>query len=251
MPKHYSVLYTQVAKQDALKDLINKHLPKTRGSAFIPLMEYYRRSKKSIEYVAMFPGYVFVYSDLGIMELHRLLRDHREEIPGGVRELNLREKTALSPEAIYDYSEEELQQMNDLTPDEEQFLNVLWENGGLLLMSYGYQERGKYHVMEGPLRVYENRIKSVDKHNRKAFLDFEIQERAVRAGFECKPKSHWFPDENSQLMKLEDGSEVDLSELTKTMTSRLPSDKKDEKQSRNMRSYKTPGPKYTTKRTGK
>ena len=219
--RHFTVLYTPVNSQQVLTDVLNRHIPRDRGSAFVPYMEYYRRSTKTIDFIAMFPGYVFINSDLTLREIHELLVAHRAELTAGVRELSLRERATADPEGFFNITETEMARLTDLDEAEESFLTVLWENGGLLTMSYGYEERGRYHVMEGPLKCYENRIQKVDKHNRKAFLDFKIREKAVRAGFECKPKAHWFPQDDDKLMQLADGTEIDLTELkTSMMTSK-------------------------------
>ena len=85
-------------------------------------------------------------------------------------------------------------------------------------MSAGYDDGNKkYVVMEGSLKAFQDKIIDVDKHGRKAFLTFNINGSQAQAGFECKPKSHWFPKEDSNIVKLEDGTEVDLKELTRSV----------------------------------
>ena len=88
---------------------------------------------------------------------------------------------------------------------------------GVLWMSYGYREGGKYVVMKGPLKEYQNRIARVNAHDRKAYLDIKINGRAVRAGFELKPKRYWFPDDSDAPMVLHDGTEVNLENLRNMM----------------------------------
>ncbi|NBJ02039.1 hypothetical protein D3Z62_18450, partial [Lachnospiraceae bacterium] len=88
---------------------------------------------------------------------------------------------------------------------------------GVLRMSYGYREGGKYVVMKGPLKEYQNRIARVNAHDRKAYLDIKINGRAVRAGFELKPKRYWFPDDSDAPMVLHDGTEVNLENLRNMM----------------------------------
>ena len=68
-------------------------------------------------------------------------------------------------------------------------------------------------VLEVSLRAYADRIINVDKHNRRAFLEFEINGSRAQAGFNCLPKAHWFPNKNSKIVKFEDDTEVDLGEL--------------------------------------
>lgn len=210
----YCVLYMQGTEQHRLKSIIEKYLPQGRGEVFIPRMELYRRGEKEIKEVSIFPGYVFLYTDMSIREVHEMLNGCRVELNSALRELALRERR-MSGQG-FPYGEEEdgaLREMSDLDEEETEFLDLLREGGGLLAMSCGYEEDKKCHVMEGPLKAFENKIDRLDKHNRKAFLRFEINGRQARAGFECKPKTHWFPKENSQIVKLSDGTEVDLEEL--------------------------------------
>ena len=213
----YCVLYIQERRQQRLKEIIERHIPKDRGEVFCPYMEYYRRGEKKIKIRAIFPGYVFIYSDMNILEIHELLKQHWREINMPMRELALRERQIAEPDFLHRQSENVEFDLSDLNSQEEKFLDFLRMGDGLLRMSSGYEEDHTYHVMEGPLRAYEEQIQAVDKHNKKAFLKFEIQGHRVQAGFECKPKSHWYPTEEAELVALEDGTEVDLSEIRKSV----------------------------------
>lgn len=210
----YSVLYILDAEQHKLKGIIEKYLPKGRGEVFIPRMELYRRGEKKVKEITIFPGYVFLYTDMDIREVHEMLKDCRAEQNFVLRELALKERWASDREFLYGETEDgALLELSDLDEEETEFLDILREGNGLLTMSCGYEENGKYHVMEGPLKAFEEKIEKLDKHNRKAFLKFQINGRQVRAGFECKPKTHWYPKDNSRIVKLSDDAEVDLDEL--------------------------------------
>lgn len=215
----YCVLYLPGTEQQKLKDLIEEHLPREKGQVFIPRMELYRRGEKKVEEVSIFPGYVFLYTVLDLREVHEMLRECRMGLKTAFRELALREKQQDDPYAICWEEDEsgEGYDLSDLDREETEFLDMLRQGDGLLTMSCGYEENRRYHVMEGPLRAYEDRIQKVDKHNRKAFLAFEIHGKQARAGFECKPKAHWFPGEGTQIATLSDGTEVDLEELKRKL----------------------------------
>ena len=214
----YCVLYIPDTEQHKLKGIIEKHLPKERGEAFIPRMELYRRGEKEIKETTIFPGYVFLYTDMDIREVHEMLKGCRTEQKFILRELALKERWANDRDFLYGEAEDgTLLELSDLNEEETEFLNILRAGGGLLTMSCGYEENKNYHVMEGPLKAFENKIEKLDKHNRKAFLRFEINGRQARAGFECKPKTHWFPKEDSRITTLSDGTEVDLGELSRNI----------------------------------
>ena len=91
-------------------------------------------------------------------------------------------------------SKEGLSELSDITAEEERFLDTLREGDGLLGMSSGYRDGTQIVVMEGPLKDYEDCIDCVDAHNRKAFLAFMLNGRQAQAGFNCRPKTDWFPE---------------------------------------------------------
>ena len=174
---------------------MKRHLEEGQGTAFVPRMEYYRRGDKAVRIREMFKGYVFVYSTLTIRELHFLIRSYRRELDAGLRELALRERTTGDPTYPYipESSKEVLYELSDITQEEERFLDTLREGDGLLGMSSGYRDGTQIVVMEGPLKDYEDCIDCVDTHNRKAFLAFTLNGRQAQAGFNCRPKTDWFP----------------------------------------------------------
>lgn len=174
---------------------MKRHLEEGQGTAFVPRMEYYKRGDKAVRIREMFKGYVFVYSCLDIRELHFLIRSYRREIDAGLRELALRERTSGDPNYPYRDYKEVFYELSDIKPEEERFLDMLREGDGLLGMSSGYRDGTDIVVMEGPLKAYEDCIDCVDTHNRKAFLAFTVNGRQAQAGFNCRPKTDWFPEQ--------------------------------------------------------
>lgn len=199
----YHVLYCRVMDQDKLKPRLEKKLAGTDSDIFIPRMEYYRRGDKTVKVKPIFPGYTFIHTSIPPEELHDVVKTVMKESKIGIRELGFKDQRFYSC----------------ISPDEAEFLDFLCTDSGVLEMSVGYQEGKRYVVMDGPLKVFEDKIVDVDKHNRKAFLKFEIDGRRAQAGFECKPKAHWIEDENAKLARLSDGAEVDLNELKKKILS--------------------------------
>lgn len=262
---HYCVLYTQTLKQWEVTTVLKKKLPEGRGTVFYPCIELWRHDRKETEIRALFPGYLFVRSDMEPEELHHFIGEHRRDVSSFIKELRISEKKISGSDAAEQADEvNEYQYIRmDLKEDEKAFLDFLLacgnedtgqeaggdaevKNGtcredtrkagicknsdgeesaaalripteGVLRMSYGYREGGKYVVMKGPLKEYQNRIARVNAHDRKAYLDIKINGRAVRAGFEVKPKRYWFPDDSDAPMVLHDGTEVNLENLRNMM----------------------------------
>ncbi len=211
---HYSVLFTRTEQQTKALHILSEAFPAGRGRVFLPMREYYRRDRKENDTKPLFPGYLFVYSDMDRQELHEFLAGQREKIPSFLRELGLGRKE-LSGEP--DWENENA--VADLTDDECRFLDLMLDEKGIQRLSAGYRENsGNIVVMEGPLREFAQKIVRVDRHERLAYLNLRFREFDVMAGLEIKPKKHYFPDDENAPAVLSDGTEVDIQELKKRMT---------------------------------
>lgn len=254
----YCVLYTQVLKQWEVCEVIRKSLPEGRGTVFYPCVELWWNDTVDTVIRPLFPGYVFIRSDLERAELHDLIMRRRKDILSFVKELKLSEQKNAGGVPI-DMDDALL---IDLKEDEAEFLDFMLnfkyrEDGeeavaekspaaeekaetelfagtegrigkgrarkvpeeGVIRMSYGYCENGKYVVMEGPLKGYEERIVSVDRRKRKAYLDIEINGHMAKAGLGLMGKGYWFPKDKFVPAVLEDGTEIDPAEIAKKMMS--------------------------------
>ena len=210
---HYSVLFTRTEKQSEMCKAFSSVFPKDRGKIFLPMREYYRRDKKENGLKPLFPGYLFVYSDMGRKELHGFLLDHRVKVASFLKELG--QYGQRLPEGQEDFQEGSA---TDLTEEESSFLDIVLDKDGVQRMSAGYREsNGQIVVMEGPLIEYAGCIVKVDRHERLAYLNLKFREIDIVAGLEVKPKRYYFPDGEDAPVMLGDGTEVDLMELKKRM----------------------------------
>lgn len=244
----YCVLYTQVLKQWEVYEVIRKSLPEGRGTVFYPCVELWWNDTVDTVIRPLFPGYIFIRSDLGREELHELIVRRRQDILAFVKELKLAEQKNAGGVA------EEDSLLMDLSEDEAEFFDFMLnfryreeaagdcpaagdESGeampagkgarsrrtakiskeGVLQMSYGYMEHGKYVVMEGPLKGYEDRIVRVDWRKRKAYLDLEINGHRLKAGLVLKGKRYYFPKDKYAPVVLEDGTEIDPAGIARKM----------------------------------
>lgn len=108
-------------------------------------------------------------------------------------------------------------ELKDLTEEETEFLDCMLDESGIMRMSLGYSENGRYIVMEESIKFYEEHIIDADKHNWMAYLDFKATGRVEKAGIQLIPKQRWFSDDKTAPMILEDGTEVDIRKLSKRM----------------------------------
>ena len=230
----YCILYITKAEQQRVINILRENIDEDRGEVFYPCMEYYRRDAKKVMTKPIFPGYVFLYTDLNMKEVHDIVREHRVEINSRIRELALARELMSDKNFLYSKEDEDMMfVLSDVNSEETGFLDYLRKGNGLLTMSSGYETVEKYRdknkrekvkksyvVMEGPLKAFEKKIRKVDKHERRAYLEFEINGSWAQAGFNCLPKAHWYPDKDSRIVKLTNGVEVDLDELKKSIMTR-------------------------------
>lgn len=161
---NYYVLYCQTLKCEGVCRRLNG---KGKLQAFIPQMESYHRLSNQILLKTMFPGYVFIKSELNQSEFDALLSSLSDERNGIIKELKKSEVSAL-------------------TKDEIDLYQRLWNQNGILIMSEGYKENGKTIVTKGPLLSFQEEIIATDKRDMVAVLKLTFLDRNIKAGILLK-----------------------------------------------------------------
>ena len=161
---NYYVLYCQTLKCEGVCRRLNG---KGKLQAFIPQMESYHRLSNQILLKTMFPGYVFIKSELNQSEFDALLSSLSDERNGIIKELKKSEVSAL-------------------TQDEIDLYQRLWNQYGILIMSEGYKENGKTIVTKGPLLSFQEEIIATDKRDMVAVLKLTFLDRNIKAGILLK-----------------------------------------------------------------
>lgn len=127
-------------------------------------MEKYLHSiDKIVDDVVMFPGYLFVESDLAQLDFTFFIRQMNDEKNGIIRELKD-------------------QGVSALTEEEKDFYHILFDDQYLLKMSYGYREGNKTLIYSGPLLQVKDDIIKVDRKNGIAYLKQQFMHRNIQAG---------------------------------------------------------------------
>lgn len=121
---HYCVLYTQVLKQWSVTRALRRALPAARGTVFYPCVELWRHDLKDTEFRPLFPGYVFVRSDMELNELHEFVREHRWDVISFIKELGVSEKRIAGVFATGENSNEDYM-LWDLKEDEAEFMDFI------------------------------------------------------------------------------------------------------------------------------
>lgn len=154
---NWYVLFVQILYEDKLCAYLNR----SEGiHAFSAKFEYYRRDRKTNEQKSLFPGYVFVKTNLDQLQFNEWLRK-QEAKKGFIKQLRYDHVSALQKEEI-------------------QILNVLLNEDHVLPMSYGHLENNKIVIDHGTLKGLESYIVKYDKRNRLASLDlFFLNQRWI------------------------------------------------------------------------
>lgn len=182
---HYSILFVPTDKQTEVLKVFELFFPKERGSAFAPMREHWRRDRKEIEKRLIFPGYIFVCTDMNRLELHEFVKTHRIVADTYIKELVLHAPlmTGVTPTC-----EENECLLGDLTEEESSFFEEMLDDDGILKMSVGYMQDGWAVITSGPLAGREELLYRVDRHNRIATLTQSFRGIRMTAGLEIKPK---------------------------------------------------------------
>lgn len=157
---NYYVLFCQTIKTEKVCRMLNR---KQNICAFIPRMEMYIKAIDKIVLKVMFPGYLFVETNMNQEEFDILLNHLNEEKDGIIKELKKSDVSAL-------------------TDDEIKLMYQLLNKQGVLKMSEGYKVNGKTIVTNGPLLQFQDAIIDTNKRDMFAILDIKFLNRNIKAG---------------------------------------------------------------------
>ncbi len=200
--KNWYILFVQTEKQSQLCFLLEQE----GVHAFLPMMEYYRRDRKGLAEKPMFPGYIFVQSELTQKEFDDLLDSMEERRWGFIRQLKEEGGSAL-------------------TEEEKAFFQWLLDDGGTARMSYGYlNPAGKAVITYGPLIGCERHIRKTDRHNRLVLMDFAFRKESVKLGLtiltlkELKEQELYTEETESKILSNKEKGADKVSEEERVIT---------------------------------
>lgn len=143
--------------------------------AFIPRKEVLYRKQGMVEKVVklLFPGYVFVETEMDHIEFHSLIYSLRNRCTGIVRNL---EYDLEGTPALYD--------------SEREMIERLVNKEKVVELSVGFIEGEQIYITEGPLAGFESHIVHIDRHKRLATLELDMlgSKRNVKVSLEIISK---------------------------------------------------------------
>lgn len=152
------VLFNRQNKTKYLLRLLNK----SGLLSFVCKMEYYRKDRDSIEEKELYPGYIFIKSELNQLDFDKQLSSINDKY-GLIKQLKSEGLPALSKEEQY-------------------LFDILFDDLGVLKMSYCTLIKNRAYVHEGPLKGLDSFIIKYDKPQRLAYLNVKILNIVVKVG---------------------------------------------------------------------
>lgn len=169
----YYVLFTQTLKQWDVTETIRKTLPEGRGTVFYPCAELWMGSLGQTVVEPLFPGYVFIRSDLDQYEMHDFIRDRRREVLSFIKELRISERKTAGEIAVVE-GEEALADLND---EEAELLDFM--------LGFRMEEKAGTGAVEAGEETAEAYFRESAKKEAEAAKDgAEDKAKVVKAGAE-------------------------------------------------------------------
>lgn len=152
---NWYVLFVRGGMEETLSAFLN-----SQGlSSFIPRMQVVHRRQGRTQLVEkiMFPGYLFLESDLDQTEIDNQIKELRKRRSGVVKLLKFDKDGTPA-----------------LRPEEKEYLEKLLGKDRIMEHSVGLIRGGKVIISEGPLQGFESQIIKIDRHKRRALLELDM-----------------------------------------------------------------------------
>ncbi len=172
---YWYILFVRTGRELRVEKFLRERLDTDVFVSFVPLHEYLFMSKGTIkrELKPLFPGYVFIESELSCKEFIKrtapIIYFSNDIV------------------CILKYSDTEYA----LRESEKQMLLVLCNDERCIQSSIGFVEGDEIFITHGPLRGLESKIKRINRHKRQAWIEVEIMgdTRLVCVALEIVKKS--------------------------------------------------------------
>lgn len=150
--------------------LLVNHLNKYHEiEAFQIFYEYYHRSHRQYEIKPMFVNYIFVKTKLNQAQFSQLLDEINSQNNGLIKQIKNKDTSALRDEEI-------------------QMFEKLMDKSYIIKKSQIILEDKRAKVIQGPLKIFENNIIKIDKHDRYAYLNLWFINHQIKVGIEITSK---------------------------------------------------------------
>lgn len=172
---YWYVLFVVTGREHHVINIISKISSNNILRAFVPTKEmYFKKQGKLIsESRLLFPGYVFIETDLDNEEFFRYSRKFVKKFKDIIKLLKYIDTNEYS-----------------IRNNECELLKNMLDTNYCISSSEGFIEGDKIYIQKGPLKGRESFIKKIDRHKMEALIELEIIGgiRQVRIGLEVLHK---------------------------------------------------------------
>lgn len=155
---YWYVLFVRTGQEYRVEQFLRKYLDKDTFLPFVPLQEslFKKAGKIKKEYSPLFPGYVFVESELSNQEF--------------IERINAFIYTSQDIVCLLRYSEAQF----SMKESERQMLLSLCNDCHCVELSSGFIEGDKIYITDGPLKGRESIVRKINRHKRQVWIEMEF-----------------------------------------------------------------------------
>ena len=155
---NWYILYVSGHEEKRIVSFLNRKY--SDWVAFCPMIQKIHRihSEDVIRLKFMFPNYIFIKSEIDIVEFKRRMFEVRQQKQGIIKDLEYE-----SDEYVSALREEEISYLEHLLNDE-----------CMVVPSKGYIKDGRAIITQGPLMGLEDHITKINTHSRNAIVAFKL-----------------------------------------------------------------------------
>jgi len=155
---YWYVLFIQTGREHKVEQLLKKQLESEVFIPFVPLQEILFKKDGTVkkELQPLFPGYVFVESELNSQEFTKRTSTLIFASSGVI--------------SLLRYSDTEIA----MKESERQMLLSLCNDGHCIESSSGIIDGDRILITNGPLKGWESIVKKVNRHKRQAWVEIEF-----------------------------------------------------------------------------
>lgn len=171
---YWYIFFVRTGRENIVEKLLKEYLDPSTFTPFIPLQENIFKTRGIIkkEIKPLFPGYVFVESELPSQEF--------------IKKISTLVYTLTDIVYVLRYSDEEIA----VRESEKQMLLHLYNKSHCIEFSSGIIEGDRIYITDGPLKGLESLVKKIYRHKRQAVIEIEFMgdRRLVHVALEIVAK---------------------------------------------------------------
>lgn len=156
---YWYILFTRTGQEEKAEQLLKSQLDNNIIMPFIPMLQtiFKYSGRVKIELKPLFPGYVFIESEVPSVEIIKMTRNIVTASKDIIRFLHYEDACDIA-----------------MREHEKNMLLKLCNDDHYIESSRGIVEGTRVYIKEGPLMGLESIIRKIDRHKRQAIIDLDF-----------------------------------------------------------------------------